>query len=91
MFADDTNLFHSDKNINSLFETVNKELININSWFQANKLSLNTSKTKYLLFHKLRRNKDLPFNLLVLKINDTLIKREQSIKFLGVIIDEHLN
>ena len=43
MFADDTNLFYSNENINTLFDTVNKEL-NINVWFQANKLSLNVKK-----------------------------------------------
>ena len=48
MFADNTNLFYSHKNIKSLFETVNKELANISTWFQANKLSLNANKTKYI-------------------------------------------
>ena len=45
MFADDTNLFYSNKNIDILFEIVNKELVNINNWFIANKLSLNASKS----------------------------------------------
>ena len=88
MFADDTNLFYSNKNLDFLFQTVNKELININSWFQANKLSLNATKTKYILFHKSR--KKIPLNLPSLKINDIEITREQSIKFLGVLIDENL-
>ena len=35
-----------------LFAIVNEELININDWFMANKLSLNPGKTKYSLFHK---------------------------------------
>ena len=48
MFADDTNLFYSHKNIKTLFKTVNNELINISTWFQANKLSLNGNKTKYI-------------------------------------------
>ena len=52
MFADDTNLFYSNENVDILFESVNKELVNINTWFQANKLSLNANKTKYVLFHK---------------------------------------
>ena len=88
MFADDTNLFYSNKNLDFLFETVNKELVNISRWFQANKLSLNAKKTKYILFHKPR--KKIPLNLPSLKINDFEITREQSIKFLGVLIDENL-
>ena len=42
MFADDTNLFYEHKNI-KLFATVNEELMNINDWFMANKLSLSLS------------------------------------------------
>ena len=90
MFADDTNLFYSHKNIKSLFETVNKELANISTWFQANKLSLNANKTKYIFFHKQRESENIPLKLRVLKIDDIEIKREQSLKFLGVLIDENL-
>ena len=56
MFADDTNLFYSHSNIDTLFKTVNKELNYINEWFKANKLSLNISKTKYTFFHPRRKN-----------------------------------
>ena len=91
MFADDTNLFYSNKNITTLFETVNEELVNINIWFCVNKLSLNASKTKYVFFHKSRQNSNIPLNLPMLKINQTEIMREKSLKFLGVMIDENLN
>ena len=50
MFADDTNLFFSSYDIKTLFHIVNQELINIHEWFKANKLSLNSSKTKYVFF-----------------------------------------
>ena len=91
MFADDTNLFYSNKDIKSLYEFVNRELININTWFQTNKLSLNVDKTKYVLFHKSRQKNKIPLNLPSLKIDQTEIKREQSLKFLGVLVDENLN
>ena len=45
MFADDKNFFYEHKNISKLFVTVNEELININDWFMANKLSLNIRKS----------------------------------------------
>ena len=50
MFADDTNLFYSNIDINTLFKIAN-ELNEINEWFRANKLSLNAGKIKYILFH----------------------------------------
>ena len=46
MFADDTNLFHSDENITELFQQMNKELKRVSTWFKANKLSFNIDKTK---------------------------------------------
>ena len=49
LFADDTALILCDKNMKSLNVKVNFELIKIEQWLNANKLSLNYSKTKYLL------------------------------------------
>ena len=45
MFADDTNLFISHKNIDTLFASLNKELENVSRWFKSNKLPLNVDKT----------------------------------------------
>ena len=50
LFADDTNIFCSDNNIRTLFETANQELSQINDWFLANKLSLNVGNKKYFIF-----------------------------------------
>ena len=90
MFADDTNLFLSHKNIKKLFETANSELEKIYQWFKANKLSLNEDKTEYMLFHKTRQKDILPLKLPTLRINEKEIKRQSAIKFLGVIFDENL-
>ena len=90
MFADDTNLFFNHKNIKHLFTVVNNELVNIKDWFTANKLSLNLEKTKYSFFHKPSKKDDIPLRLPKLIINNYEIKREESIKFLGVLLDQHL-
>ena len=50
MFADDTNLFISDFNIENLFETMNKELRKVANWFKANKLPLNFPKQNIFYF-----------------------------------------
>ena len=88
LFADDTKC--SDNNMRALFETANQELSQINDWFLANKLSLNVEKTKYMLFHKLTDQENIPLKLPLLKLNRKIIEREYSFKFLGVILDEHL-
>ena len=90
LFADDANLFFSDSNIRTLFETANQELSQINDWFLANKLSLNVEKTKYMLFHKCTDQENIPLKLPLLQLNSSIIERENSLKFLGVILDEHL-
>ena len=91
MFADDTNLFYSHKNIHQLFAKVNEELEKIGDWFKANKLSLNNKKTKYTLFHKNSIKDDLPLELPDLKITNNQIERKKAIKFLGVMLDENVN
>ena len=89
-FADDTNLFYSGKDNNSLFNTVNKEMSNISHRFNSNKLFLNAEKTKLTLFHKVRRRDSIPLVIPTLKINNTLIKRVDRIKFLRLLFDENL-
>ena len=61
-FADDTNLFCSDNNRRTLFETANQELGQIKDWVLANKLSLNVEKPKYMLFHKCIDQEKIPLN-----------------------------
>ena len=44
-FSDDTTVFASDSDINSVHATVNKELVGVDNWLKTNKLFLNVSKT----------------------------------------------
>ena len=90
MFADDSNLFKVDKNLDRLFLEMNKELENVSIWFKANKLSLNVKKTKFSLFHQSRKKKLIPEFLPKLCIDNCEIQRELVTKFLGVYIDENL-
>ena len=58
MFADDTTLYFNilveDLSLQSREAAINNELKKINAWLQLNKLSLNTDKSKFMLFHKKR-------------------------------------
>ena len=51
LFADDISLTTSDK----LLLQINSELININDWLRANRLTLNLKKTKYLIFQQVKK------------------------------------
>jgi hypothetical protein len=50
MFADDTFCVKSDQNLQNLVQYVNGEINKIAVWFRANKLAVNVSKTKYMIF-----------------------------------------
>jgi hypothetical protein len=85
LFADDTNLFISGPDITLLETEANDCLKKMELWFIANKLSLNTEKTCYMIFTK---NKH-PISI-TLAINNYVIKRVNNCKYLGVIIDDCL-
>ena len=50
LFADDTTFQFSGVNLDTLFEKCNIELKKASVWFNANKLTLNVKKTKFMLF-----------------------------------------
>ena len=90
MFADETNLFYSDKSINALFLKLNNKLYKINQWYISNRLSLNIKKRKYSFFYKQSKQDDIPLLLPQLKIDNYETKRVESVKSLGVLIYENL-
>ena len=73
LFANDTKRFHSHNNVKEI-RNMNNELSHLNDWFCGNKLSLNTDKTKHVLFHKAKSKDNLPLVLPDLFINDVKIK-----------------
>ena len=90
LFVDNTNLFWSNSDIRAVFETANQELDQISDWFLANKLSLNVEKTKYMSLYKLTDQENIHLKLPPLQLNGNITERENSLKFLVVILDECL-
>ena len=88
LFADDTNLFLDGKNISDMTHVVNSELQKIVQWLNANKLSINIEKTKYIIFtSNKKKSGNISENVL---INNQPVLRVNSISFLGIIIDDRL-
>ena len=89
LFADDTSLTASAKNIDELLLKINKELPNIYDWLCANKLTLNLRKTKYLIFQPRQK---VDYNLLPpVSIAGQCLEQVSKIKYLGIYIDSHLS
>ena len=86
LFADDTNVFCAGDNQLELECMLNRELAKLCKWFAVNKLSLNLSKTSYMLFRN--RPPDVDFNVF---IEHERINRVHVTKFLGIYIDGKLN
>ena len=58
----------------------------LKSWFALNKLSLNISKTNYIVFGKVDKDE-----LIHVSFDEFILTRFCSTKFMGVQIDEDLN
>ena len=90
MSADDTQIATVSRDIEVITETLNSDLNNVASWLSANKLTLNNSKTEYMITGSKKRiglaTYDPIINVGILKIN-----RVETTKSLGLMIDESLN
>ena len=94
LYADDTSLNSTltilRSNRGTLSSNINRELNLINEWLLANKLSLNITKTKYMVF----RYKQTPVSNipnLELHINHSMIEKVSEFDFLGITIEETLS
>lgn len=88
LYADDTSLFYFGHSIDSIIPVVQADLNLVNDWFKSNLLTINTSKTCYVIFSA--KNKTIPNNI-ELKINNEQIQRKNKEKYLGLILDNYLN
>ena len=85
LYVDDTNIFLSGNDLPELCSDMCNELKKLDLWFKVNKLSLNVSKTNFMVFGN-KKNKEC--NIF---INGVKIEEVNYTKFLGVLIDNKLN
>ena len=88
LFADDTVLTMANSCMRTLQHDVNKELTKIDEWMRLNKLSLNYSKTKYMLITNKTKSEDLINGNIT--IGKHKIEQVTQIKYLGVTFDNKL-
>ena len=78
-------LSHLKSSVESI---INAELVHVKTWLSANKLSLNISKSNFVVFRPPQKKKTIHIRL---SVNDKPLKEEHYIKNLGVMLDSHLN
>ena len=90
MYADDTTLvstlenFGDRNNAKEIQQNINKEIYKITTWLHSNKLRLNVSKSKFMIFFK--HPKVIP--KLNISVNDNQIDQVNEFNFLGITIDQ---
>ena len=85
-FADDTTLYLNHKDPLALATADNLGLGNLDHWLRSNKLSLNITKTNYIIFSNTINSLPIP-----LSIRESSLSTVDSTKFLGIFIDNKLN
>ena len=60
LYADDTAVYYASDDKAELQHVLNRELANLSEWFACNKLTLNVSKTKYMVVGTHSRLKNRP-------------------------------
>lgn len=98
-FADDTAITFHGRSWDEVVNVAQRGMSEILNWLHTNLLTLNITKTKYITFHISQRSKPTTINL-KLHVCKSIqssscdcytLESVSSIKYLGVIIDEHLN
>ena len=84
---DEENLLNNKNSVKRRNKQVNQDLKNLRNWLNANKIFLNVSKTKFVLFKSLGKLTNVPLKL---KLNGKRLYPTNSVKYL-INIDEKLN
>ena len=85
-YADDTNLINP---YSHQCELINHELNKVYHWLCINRLSLNISKTQFMIFHS--KGKNINDIVPVIKLQNNPISKVSNFNFLGVTLNEKLN
>ena len=89
-YADDTTLISTINQFDypgtGMNDNINNELRNVHNWLLAQRLSLNVSKTKLMMFHMPQKN--VPS--LKLSIRNLNIEKVDHFNFLGLKIDKNM-
>ena len=89
LHADDTSLFRAINIPMTSPVNINEQLGYVYDWLTVNKLSLNTKKTKHMIFHTM--DKKIDDLIPEIKIDDRLIERLSNFNFRGLILNENMS
>ena len=87
-YADDVSLYKAGKNVKQLCKELTEDIVKVKEFLAARGLLLNPSKTQFVVF----RSKCKPLDPSVaLQLGEVTINPSAHIRYLGIILDEHLS
>ena len=86
LFADDACLTVHKRNSDELENITNQELVKINNWMNANRLTVNYTKTNYIIFTRSNIQKQFTITM-----DTNKLERVENTRYLGVQLDQKLN
>ena len=93
LFADDTNILFAEKNLKVIETVVNTELCKLYNWLTFNKLTLNISKSNFVIFHPKQKKPNYKPKICLFdneRNEYATLESEEYIKYLGILIDKNL-
>ena len=90
MYADDTTLYVSDKDVNVISKKLTEDIRAITTWLRMNKLFLNIDKTNIMLVGSSSRLRSVQDDEFTVMVNGLKLDRVRKAKCLGVVIDDEL-
>ena len=91
LYADDTVLYYSSNDLNHPKTVVQTDLNELSKWCSKNKLTINCKKTKYCVYGMrsiVKKSKTID---MILSLNESILERVCSYKYLGFILDDQLS
>ena len=89
LYVDDFTIYYSSNNLRHLQRILNTAIQKIHNWCTSVGFKLATEKTQAIMFYKnvkWKKNQEID-----LKIGNTQIEFKETVKFLGLVFDSHLN
>ena len=87
LYADDANIIITGESFEIISSQVNQLTRNLVKWVGTNGLALNVKKTCYMIFTR----RKVSLDSLNITIDNTVIERKTTARFLGVIVDDKLS
>lgn len=87
LYADDTTIFTTDTNLESLIVKLSADSNNLTTWCRENMLTINSSKSRFIVFRS--HHKIIPENCSICLNGNQLLCSDYG-TFLGVELDKHL-